>query len=562
MFCFQCQETAGNVACQRQIGVCGKGDELAALQDLLLYSLRGIAYWQAQSRQSEIDAALAKFLIEKLFATITRVNYDKQQFVGFIRQALEIRQQLAARAATTTSADVPAAATWLPQIPLDKMGEPELQDDLLKEFITLGQSRPVGVLAQSDEDLRSLREIAVYGLKGIAAYADHATQLGYRSAEVEQGIFDILNDLNNDSLTLPDWLQRLDKCGATAVTVMALLDQANTKTYGNPTPTHVSGSLQAGPGILVTGHDLRDLKQLLEQTQGTGVNIYTHSEMLIANAYPELKKFPHLKGNWGGAWYEQQVDFARFNGPVLFTTNCIVRPQANYAQRIFTTGNAAYPGCTYICENPHGQKDFSPLIAMAQELGSLEPQPGPDVNTGFSRQTLLGARQQILESVRAGKIRKFVVMGGCDGFHKERKYYRDFAQALDDDVLILTAGCAKYRYNRLQLPEVAGLPKVIDAGQCNDSYSLAILALDIQKALGAESLNDLPIVFNISWYEQKSVTVLLALLHLGVKGLQMGPTLPAFISPNVAGILIEGYGLRLKGDVESDIAELVGEVCE
>ncbi len=553
MFCFQCQETAKNEGCTVR-GVCGKTPEVANLQDLLIWLLKGISFWSTRARDLGVnDPETNLFIAEALFATVTNVNFDPDRFVDFVREAVERRDALKARAQAACraqhgnpcSADLPERVTWSPKtydIPV----------------LTL-MGRSVGVMADPDvdPDIRSLRELIIYGLKGLAAYTDHAYVLEHTNDDLLAFIQDALDATADNSLTADDLVGWVVKTGEMGVEAMRLLDEANTGTYGHPEPTQVELGVQPGPAILVSGHDLRDLEELLVQTEGTGVNIYTHGEMLPANAYPAFKTYPHFVGNYGGSWWHQQQEFETFGGAILMTTNCIVPVRDSYKDRFFTTGRAGWPGCTHIPDREDGQpKDFSAVIEKAK--ASDEPQALEEgaIPIGFARETVMGVADQVIGAVQQGDIARFVVMAGCDGRFKSREYYTEVAKALPEDHVILTAGCAKYRYNKLDLGEIGGIPRILDAGQCNDSYSLAYIAMQLQEALGLEDINDLPISYDIAWYEQKAVIVLLALLSLGVKHIRLGPTLPAFLSPGVTDVLVEHFDIMPIGSVEEDIAAI------
>ena len=546
MFCYQCQEAAGGTGCAAKQGVCGKSDETSRYQDLLLHLLKGIAWLHQLSSTAVTVPGLDRFMIEGLFATITNANFDTSIFEARISRALELREAVRREVAASGTAmpDVlPDAVTWNPSS--------KAEYDLKSNF--------VGVLATGDEDIRSLRELLLYGIKGMAAYAEHADNLGYRSDEVNGFIYRGLAAQLNDTLTADELVALVMECGKYGVDVMALLDQANTATYGNPEITEVALGVDGNPGILISGHDLKDLEELLEQSAGTGVDIYTHGEMLPAQYYPAFKKHPHLKGNYGNAWWNQKPEFEAFNGPILFTTNCIVPPRDSYRDRVYTTGSSGYPGCTHIADRePGGQKDFSALIEHAKRCAAPKALETGTIIGGFAHSQVLALADKVVDAVKSGAVRRFFVMAGCDGRMKSRDYYTRFAEELPDDTIILTAGCAKYRYNKLPLGDIGGIPRVLDAGQCNDSYSLAVIALKLKEVFALEDINELPISYNIAWYEQKAVIVLLALLYLGVKDIHLGPTLPAFLSPNVARILVETFGIAGIGEVPDDIALFMG----
>jgi len=554
MFCFQCQETSRNAGCT-VVGICGKAADVANLQDLLVYLLKGISFWGTRGRNIGVhDEEADLFVVQALFATITNANFDPERFVALIRRAVELRNRLKDQAKKRCNElhgkacpdTGPDWAAWKP-------GSYDL-DELLKK------ARTVGVMADAslNEDVRSLRELVIYGLKGIAAYYDHACVLGARDESISAFIQEALEATTRDNLTVDDLVKLVQRTGETGLKAMALLDKANTEAYGNPGPTRVNIGVRPGPGILVSGHDLLDLDELLQQTRGTGVNVYTHGEMLPANAYPAFKKHDHFVGNYGGSWWKQKEEFEAFGGPILMTTNCIVPPRDSYKERIFTTGMAGFAGVRHIPDREPGkQKDFSELIALAKTCpGPMELEQG-SIPIGFAHASVLGAADKVVAAVKSGAIRRFVVMGGCDGRHKARDYFTQVAEALPKDAVILTAGCAKYRYNKLDLGEIGGIPRILDAGQCNDSYSLIVIAQELAKVFKLDNVNDLPLSFDIAWYEQKAVIVLLALLSLGVKKIHLGPTLPAFLSPNVVNVLVKAYDLKPIGTVENDVATMM-----
>ena len=540
MFCYQCQETAGCTGCTR-VGVCGKGPELAAMQDLLVYVTKGLSAVTTRLRDegTAVDPGVNHLITWNLFSTITNANFDRPAIVARIQSTLDTKTRLLSQVAQPQG--LPQAALWA--------GTPA-------DFER--QAARVGVLSTADEDIRSLRELITYGLKGLAAYTKHANALLQEDAELDAFLQRALAATLDDSLTVDALVSLALETGRYGVQGMALLDKANTNAYGDPEITRVNIGVGDKPGILVSGHDLRDLEMLLEQTAGTGVDVYTHSEMLPAHYYPAFKKYPHFIGNYGNAWWRQQEEFESFRGPILMTTNCIVPPRDSYKDRLYTTGAAGYPGCRHIDGNEGDTKDFSALIAHAKTCASpIELERGEIVG-GFAHAQVLALADQIVDAVRSGAIRKFVVMAGCDGRSKRRDYYTEFAKALPGDTVILTAGCAKYKYNKLDLGSINGIPRVLDAGQCNDSYSLAVIALKLQEVLGLDDINDLPIVYNIAWYEQKAVIVLLALLHLGVKNIHLGPTLPAFLSPNVAKVLTDAFGLSGISTAQEDVHRFLG----
>ncbi|MBQ9406292.1 MAG: hydroxylamine reductase [Desulfovibrio sp.] len=541
MFCYQCQETAGNNACTK-VGVCGKKPATAALQDVLIHVTKGLG--QIATRQATqhtpVDHDMDRLAVGNLFATITNANFDDDMLEARIRKTCAANKALAAQ---LSSADgLHDAALW--------------QADS-REAI-LAKAETVGVLSTVDEDVRSLRSLITLGLKGMAAYAKHADALGKRDPEVDAFLLATLAKLLDDSLSVAELTALALETGHKGVQVMALLDTANTSAYGQPEITKVALGVGDRPGILISGHDLRDLEMLLQQTEGSGVDVYTHSEMLAAHAYPAFKKYAHFKGNYGNAWWKQKEEFASFNGPVLLTTNCLVPPDESYRNRIYTTGAVGYPGCKHIPGEAGEVKDFSAIIAQAKTCPPPAELEKGEIITGFAHNQVLALADKVVQAVKSGAIKKFVVMAGCDGRAKSRAYYTEFAQKLPKDVVILTAGCAKYRYNKLNLGDINGIPRVLDAGQCNDSYSLALIALKLKEVFGLADINDLPIAFNIGWYEQKAVIVLLALLALGVKNIHLGPTLPAFLSPNVAKTLVEQFGIGGISTVDEDLRALVG----
>ena len=539
MFCYQCQETAGCRGCT-MVGVCGKQPDVAAMQDLLVYVSRGIsAVTTALRKEGKTVAPEINHLITlNLFTTITNANFDRESIEARIRATLEAKAQLLAQLGDT--ANLPQAALW------DGAGDWE------------EKAKTVGVLSTENEDIRSLRELITYGLKGLSAYSKHANALLQDDEDVDAFLQRALAATLDDSLTVDQLVALTMETGKYGVSGMAMLDKANTSAYGNPEITRVNIGVGKNPGILVSGHDLRDLEMLLEQTQGTGVDVYTHSEMLPAHYYPAFKKYPNFVGNYGNAWWKQKEEFEAFHGPILMTTNCIVPPKDSYKDRLYTTGAAGYPGCTHIPGEIGEQKDFSALIAHAKTCEPPAQLETGEIVGGFAHAQVLALADQVVEAVKSGAIRKFVVMAGCDGRAKSREYYTEFAKDLPQDTVILTAGCAKYKYNKLPLGDIGGIPRVLDAGQCNDSYSLAVIALKLKEVFGLEDINDLPIIYNIAWYEQKAVIVLLALLYLGVKNIHLGPTLPAFLSPNVAKVLVDNFGIAGIGTVEEDMKLFFG----
>lgn len=542
MFCFQCQETFRNTGCTEN-GMCGKKGDTANLMDVLVYALRGIAAAAEKSGQP-VSNDTGAFMIGALFTTITNANFDPERITANIRKALAIRDSIKAGNAARFTGEQPDVLSW--------------SGNSLEDF--RAKAPKAGVLATENADVRSLRELLIYGLKGIAAYADHAKMLGFEKPEIYQFVVKALASTTRE-LSVDEMVALVLECGQMAVTTMALLDQANTSTYGNPQITEVDIGVGKRPGILVSGHDLRDMSELLEQTAGQGIDIYTHSEMLPAHYYPELKKYPHLVGNYGGSWWHQGRQFDSFNGPILMTTNCIIPVGNAYRDRIYTTGMAGYPGVKHIPDRVDGKpKDFSEIIEMAKKCPPPTELETGKIVGGFAHNQVLALADKVVEAVKSGAIKRFVVMAGCDGRHKERSYFTDVAEGLPADTVILTAGCAKYRYNKLNLGDIGGIPRVLDAGQCNDSYSLAVIALKLKEVFGLDDVNKLPLSFDIAWYEQKAVAVLLALLALGFKGLRIGPTLPAFLSPGVAEVLIKNFDLKIITEPQADInAMMAGE---
>ncbi len=537
MFCHQCQETARNSGCTVK-GVCGKTEDTANLQDLLLFTLKGLAVCVNQAKGKTDAGEAGRFAIKALFSTITNVSFDSDRVIGLVRESLKLREELKRAAGLTVTG--PDAAVWFSD------DENELRQKALS----------VGILSTENEDIRSLRSLLVFGMKGVSAYADHAYILGYEDPAIYEFLFKGLEATTKD-LTADELVGLVMECGRTAVTTMALLDKANTGTYGNPEITKVNIGVRGNPGILISGHDLKDMEELLKQTAGTGVDVYTHSEMLPANYYPAFKKFDHLAGNYGSAWWKQNEDFEQFGGPILMTTNCIIPPKDSYKDRIFTTGQVGYPGLKHIPEPAEGKaKDFSEVIALARQCRPPAEIERGEIVGGFAHDQVMKVADKVVEAVKSGAIKRFVVMAGCDGRFKTRSYFTDVAQALPEDTVILTAGCAKYRYNKLNLGDIGGIPRVLDAGQCNDSYSLAVIALKLKEVFGLEDINDLPISYDIGWYEQKAVAVLLALLSLGVKHIRLGPTLPGFLSANVAKVLVDTFDIKPIGDVADDIAAI------
>ncbi|MCB2296956.1 hydroxylamine reductase [Clostridium tagluense] len=540
MFCYQCQEASKGTGCTSR-GVCGKTDDLANMQDLLIYVLKGISIYATRARKLGVEnQEVNKFVANGLFMTITNANFDKTRFIETITKALELREVIKSEllnAGGVIESNLPECATWTGNT---------------SEFES--KSMNVGVLKTENEDVRSLRELVIYGIKGIAAYTEHGYNLGYENNDIYAYMQKGLAQTTNDSLSVDELVALVLECGKYGVDAMALLDQANTTTYGNPEISKVNIGVRNNPAILISGHDLKDMEELLKQTEGSGVDVYTHSEMLPANYYPAFKKYSNLVGNYGNAWWKQDSEFESFNGPILMTTNCITPPKNSYKDRVYTTGAAGFDGMKHIPDRKDGNaKDFSAIIEHAKKCSApIEIERGEIVG-GFAHNQVLALADKVVDAVKTGAIKRFFVMAGCDGRMKGREYYTEFAKELPNDTVILTAGCAKYRYNKLELGDIGGIPRVLDAGQCNDSYSLVVIAMKLQEVFGLDDINELPITYNIAWYEQKAVIVLLALLHLGVKNIHLGPTLPAFLSPNVVNVLIENFGIAGIGTVEEDI---------
>lgn len=531
MFCFQCQEAAGGKGCTIN-GVCGKTAEVAKAQDLLVYVTKGLAIVSNEGRKAHVvDGNVDKYITENLFSTITNANFHNEALLDRVEETLKLREELKVKV-------------------LNNGGQVAGAFD--------AKAENVGVLATEHEDIRSLRELVIYGLKGLSAYMNHAMNLGYNDVEVHGFMAKALAATLDDSLSAEDLVALSLEAGKYGVTAMALLDKANTETYGNPEITRVDIGVRNSPGILISGHDLKDLQMLLAQTEGTGVDVYTHSEMLAGQYYPAFKKYPHFAGNYGNAWWKQGEEFEKFNGVILMTTNCIVPPKDSYKNRLFTTGATGVPGCTHIAADEIGNKDFSELIVMAKKCKAPTEIEKGEIVGGFAHNQVLALADKVVDAVKTGAIKRFFVMAGCDGRAKSRNYYTEFAEKLPKDTVILTAGCAKYKYNKLNLGDIGGIPRVLDAGQCNDSYSLVVIALKLQEVFGLDDINKLPISYNIAWYEQKAVIVLLSLLYLGVKNIHLGPTLPAFLSPNVAKVLVENFGIAGIGTVDEDIKMFLG----
>ncbi|XZH04880.1 hydroxylamine reductase [Clostridium perfringens] len=547
MFCFQCQETAGCKGCTVR-GVCGKTEDVAKIQDLLIFVTKGLATVANEGRKVGIvDKKINRMIIDNLFITITNANFDFKAIEKRVKDTLvareELKERVQANGGNPIGSDFKGCATWTATTSEEMMEK----------------ASQVGVLATENEDIRSLRELIMYGLKGLAAYMEHAMNLGHDKEEVHAFMAETLVKILDDSLSADELTALALETGKFGVDGMALLDEANTSTYGHPEITKVNIGVRNNPGILISGHDLKDLEMLLEQTEGTGVDVYTHGEMLPGHYYPKFKKYAHFAGNYGNAWWLQNKEFASFNGPILMTTNCITPVQDSYRGRIFTTGAVGYEGCTHITADENGYKDFSQIIELAKTCKAPTEIETGEIVGGFAHNQVLALADQVVDAVKSGAIRRFFVMAGCDGRAKSRDYYREFAEKLPKDTVILTAGCAKYKYNKLPLGDINGIPRVLDAGQCNDSYSLVVIALKLAEVFGTDSVNELPISYNIAWYEQKAVIVLLSLLHLGVKNIHLGPTLPAFLSPNVAKVLVENFGIGGITNVEDDMKMFLGE---
>jgi len=549
MFCFQCQEAAKGTGCTIK-GVCGKSDTVSNLQDLLVYTSKGISFYANIARENDRETAEAdRFVFDALFMTITNANFDDAKIIAKIKEGIGVKTRIQNQligAGIRITADIPEQATWNTE----------------SDQAILAHSLLVGILNEKNEDIRSLKELLTYGMKGVAAYLEHADNLGYKDEGVFTFMHRALAATTRKDIGAEELIALNLECGKYGVDAMALLDKANTETYGNPEITSVNIGVRTNPAILISGHDLKDMEALLKQTEGTGVDVYTHSEMLPAHYYPAFKKYNHFAGNYGNAWWKQKEEFRTFNGPVLFTTNCIVPPADDYKDRVYTTGASGYPGCTHIEAAEGETKDFSALIKHAKRCASPTEIESGEIIGGFAHNQVFQLADKVVDAVKTGAIRKFVVMAGCDGRMKGRDYYTDFATKMPKDTVILTAGCAKYRYNKLQLGDIGGIPRMLDAGQCNDSYSLAVIALKLKEIFELNDINELPIAYNIAWYEQKAVIVLLALLSLGVKNIHLGPTLPAFLSPNVANVLVEQFGIAGIGTVDDDMKLLVGEEPE
>jgi len=541
MFCYQCQETVKNEGCNIK-GVCGKTEETANLQDLLIYVLKGLAIYAEKAKEKgTLDSKYGRFTVEALFATITNVNFDSDRIIALIREALKLRDELKKKYGADMPGALHDAAVWF--------------SDDTAEFAK--KAAEVGILSIENVDVRSLRMLLIYGVKGIAAYAEHAAVLGLEDEKIYNFLMEALVSTTKD-LSVDEMVAMVMRAGECAVNTMAILDKANTSTYGNPEISKVNIGVRGNPGILISGHDLKDMEELLKQTEGTGVDVYTHGEMLPANTYPAFKKYSHLAGNYGNAWWKQAEEFDSFNGPILMTTNCIIPVKDSYKDRIFTTSVVGYPGVKHIPTRPKGgAKDFSAIIALAKKCAPPKELEKGELVTGFGHNQVLALADKVVEAVKSGAIKRFIVMAGCDGRHKTRSYYTDVARELPKDTIILTAGCAKYRYNKLALGDIGGIPRVLDAGQCNDCYSLVVIALKLKEVFGLKDINELPISFDVAWYEQKAVAVLLALLFLGVKGIRLGPTLPAFASPNVLKVLVENFNIKPITDPKTDVEAMI-----
>ncbi len=542
MYCFQCQEATNGVACTSKAGYCGKPADVANLQDLLVYTAKGIAYLNIRAKEANIERKeYDKFIIDSLFATITNVNFDKNYFTKKISDAITIRESLKNKLAQAgiNILNAPDCVNW--------------SANTNEEFEM--KAATIGVMAESNPDIRSLKELTMYGIKGLAAYVEHAAHLNYYDQTINDFISHGLDELLREDISADQLVALVLETGKFGVSGMGLLDKGHTETYGHPEISKVNIGVKNNPGILISGHDLKDIEMLLEQTQGTGVDVYTHSEMLPAHYYPNLKKYSNLVGNYGSSWWRQTEEFETFNGPILFTTNCLVPPRrdSKYADKVYTSGVVGFEGFTHIDEDVNGKKDFTKIIEHAKKCASPTEIEKGEIVGGFAHNQVLALADKVVDAVKSGAIKKFFVMAGCDGRMKSREYYTEFAQKLPKDTVILTAGCAKYRYNKLPLGDIGGIPRVLDAGQCNDSYSLALIALKLKEVFGLDDINKLPIAYNIAWYEQKAVIVLLALLYLGVKNIYLGPTLPAFLSPNVAKVLVEQFGISKIGNVEDDL---------
>ncbi|MCF8361095.1 MAG: hydroxylamine reductase [Prolixibacteraceae bacterium] len=545
MFCYQCQEASKGVGCTVK-GVCGKTDEVSNLQDLLVFISKGVAVLNNIAKKNELTVSEAdEYIYEALFMTITNANFDDQKILDKIKEGFSVRKTITQKLAALGV-----------ELPVGIHGSAIWYSDDVEELER--KAKLVGVKSEANEDIRSLKELVVYGLKGIAAYAEHAANLGYTNDQVFAFMSKALAETTRSDIGMDELVPLVMETGKFGVDVMALLDKANTQSYGNPEITEVNIGVRNNPAILISGHDLKDMEELLQQTENTGVDVYTHSEMLPANYYPKFKKYEHFVGNYGNAWWKQKEEIEAFNGPVLFTTNCIVPPSDSYKDRVYTTGSSGFSGVKHIADREGGKtKDFSEIIEHAKKCAPPKQIEEGTIVGGFAHNQVIQLADKVVDAVKSGAIKKFFVMAGCDGRMKSREYYTDFAQQLPDDTVILTAGCAKYRYNKLPLGDIGGIPRVLDAGQCNDSYSLAVIAMKLKEVFELNDINELPIVYNIAWYEQKAVIVLLALLYLGVKDIHLGPTLPAFLSPAVADFLVKEFGINMKGEVEADIEKFM-----
>ncbi|ADI73583.1 hybrid cluster protein [Methanohalobium evestigatum Z-7303] len=563
MFCYQCEETAKGEGCTKK-GVCGKSNEVANLQDELMYVLKGIAFYNTKAREHGLnDEKTDRFMLDALFATVTNVNFSADDFRDMINDAFSIRDQVKDKLVQNNIDPVEGRDISLTdQIKSKLLHKNTIDGSSSPDIATvtsqnLDNNENIGVLATKDEDVRSLRELLTYGMKGMAAYAHHAHVLGYSDDEIfkfmERGLLATVDD----NLSADDLTNLVLECGSIGVKTMSILDEAHTSNYGNPEPTEINLGVRDNPGILISGHDMKDMEQLLKQTEGTGVDVYTHGEMLPANAYPEFKKYDHFVGNYGGSWWKQKEEFEKFNGPILMTTNCIVPPKDTYINRLYTTSIVGYDGATHIKADENGNKDFSQIIEQAKNTNPPQQLEEGKIMGGFAHNAALSVADKIVDAVKNGQISRFVVMAGCDGRKKEREYYTDFAKQLPEDTVILTAGCAKYRYNKLDLGEIGGIPRILDAGQCNDSYSLVVIAQKLAEAFELDDINELPVSYNIAWYEQKAVLVLLSLLSLGVKNITLGPSLPAFVSPNMLNVLVDKFNIAPNSTVEEDMEKLL-----
>jgi hydroxylamine reductase len=563
MFCYQCEETAKGEGCTKK-GVCGKSNEVANLQDELMYVLKGIAFYNTKAREHGLnDEKTDRFMLDALFATVTNVNFSADDFRDMINDAFSIRDQIKDKLVQNNIDPVEGRDISLTdQIKSKILHKNTIDESSSPDIATvtpqnLDNNENIGVLATKDEDVRSLRELLTYGIKGMAAYAHHAHVLGNSDDEIFKFMEKGLLATVDDNLSADDLTNLVLECGSMGVKTMSILDEAHTSNYGNPEPTEINLGVRDNPGILISGHDMKDMEQLLKQTEETGVDVYTHGEMLPANAYPEFKKYDHFVGNYGGSWWKQNEEFEKFNGPILMTTNCIVPPKDSYINRLYTTSIVGYDGATHIDADENGNKNFSQIIEQAKNSNPPQQLEEGKIMGGFAHNAALSVADKIVDAVKNGQISRFVVMAGCDGRKKEREYYTDFAKQLPEDTVILTAGCAKYRYNKLDLGDIGGIPRILDAGQCNDSYSLVVIAQKLAEAFELDDINELPVSYNIAWYEQKAVLVLLSLLSLGVKNITLGPSLPAFVSPNVLNVLVDKFNIAPNTTVEEDMEKLL-----